>query len=65
MVLTDYSVKMRVAVFVLTGVLMVVGPFLYLTNGEPPPAAKFFIDYVLSKQGQEILRKEGLIPANE
>ncbi|MBP7584589.1 MAG: phosphate ABC transporter substrate-binding protein [Spirochaetes bacterium] len=43
----------------------IVRPFLYLMNGEPPPAAKFFIDYVLSKQGQEILKKEGLIPANE
>jgi len=43
----------------------IVRPFLYLTLGEPSPESRFFIDYVLSKQGQDILRKEGLIPVNE
>ena len=39
-----------------------VRPFLYLTRGEPAGAAKIFIDFVLSKEGQNILRKEGLVP---
>ncbi len=43
----------------------IVRPFLYLTSGEPGRSAKIFIDFVLSKEGQEILRKEGLIPVNE
>lgn len=40
-------------------------PFLYLTNGEPSENAKKFISYVLSKEGQEILKKEGLISVND
>jgi len=43
----------------------IVRPFLYLTSGGPGRSAKIFIDFVLSKEGQEILRKEGLIPVNE
>lgn len=43
----------------------IVRPFLYLTNGEPSKDAKVFIDYVLSKEGQNILKKEGLVPINE
>jgi phosphate transport system substrate-binding protein len=43
----------------------IVRPFLYLTTGESAEAAKLFIDYVLSKEGQGILEKEGLIPVNE
>lgn len=39
-----------------------VRPFLYLTTGEPAGAAKTFIDFVLSREGQDILRKEGLVP---
>jgi phosphate transport system substrate-binding protein len=39
-----------------------VRPFLYLTAGEPVGAAKVFIDFVLSREGQNILRKEGLVP---
>jgi phosphate transport system substrate-binding protein len=42
-----------------------VRPFLYLTVGEPPEAARLFITYVLSKDGQFILKKEGLVPINE
>ncbi len=42
-----------------------VRPFLYLTVGEPPDAARLFIAYVLSKDGQLILKKEGLVPINE
>lgn len=43
----------------------IVRPFLYLVNGEPSENAKKFIDYVLSKEGQQILKKEGLIPVND
>lgn len=43
----------------------IVRPFLYLTNGEPNKNAKVFIDFVLSKEGQQILKKEGLIPVND
>lgn len=39
-----------------------VRPFLYLTAGEPTGPAKLFIDFVLSREGQNILRKEGLVP---
>jgi phosphate transport system substrate-binding protein len=39
-----------------------VRPFLYLTAEEPTGAVKIFIDFVLSREGQNILRKEGLVP---
>jgi len=42
-----------------------VRPFLYLTMGEPEKAASLFLAYVLSKDGQLILKKEGLVPINE
>jgi len=41
----------------------IVRPFLYLTQGTPSEAARLFIRYVLSDDGQSILLKEGLIPA--
>jgi phosphate transport system substrate-binding protein len=43
----------------------IVRPFLYLTNGAPGRDAQVFIDYVLSKDGQKLLKKEGLIPVHE
>lgn len=43
----------------------IVRPFLYLTSGEPCESARLFIDFVLSREGQQILKKEGLIPINE
>jgi phosphate transport system substrate-binding protein len=43
----------------------IVRPFLYLTPGETKESAGLFIKYVLSKEGQQILKKEGLIPINE
>jgi phosphate transport system substrate-binding protein len=43
----------------------IVRPFLYLTSGEPSGSARLFVDFVLSKEGQRILKKEGLIPINE
>jgi phosphate transport system substrate-binding protein len=39
-----------------------VRPFLFLTRGEPAGAAKEFIDFVLSDEGQALIKKEGLIP---
>jgi len=47
------------------GTYRMVRPFLYLTMGEPRETARLFIAYVLSTGGQEILKKEGLIPVNE
>jgi phosphate transport system substrate-binding protein len=43
----------------------IVRPFLYLTKGKPKDDAEVFIDFVLSKEGQGILKKEGLIPVND
>lgn len=43
----------------------IVRPFLYLTMGTPTGDALAFINYVLSKDGQVLLRKEGLIPVYE
>ncbi|MCX8045233.1 MAG: phosphate ABC transporter substrate-binding protein [Desulfobacterota bacterium] len=40
----------------------IVRPFLYLINGTPSGPAQQFITYVLSKDGQKILEREGLIP---
>ena len=38
-------------------------PIFLLTRGEPSPAVKAFIDYVLSDASQRLLEKEGLISA--
>jgi phosphate transport system substrate-binding protein len=43
----------------------IVRPFLFLTLGEPNKNSKSFIDYVLSREGQNILKKEGLITVND
>jgi phosphate transport system substrate-binding protein len=43
------------------GRYMIVRPFLFLTNGDPGEKPQLFIDFVLSKEGQTILKKEGLI----
>jgi phosphate transport system substrate-binding protein len=37
-------------------------PFLFLTKGPPNRAARDFINFVLSKQTQELIRNNGLIP---
>jgi phosphate transport system substrate-binding protein len=44
------------------GSYKLVRPFLFLTNGEPTKTAKEFIDFVLSDEGQALVKKEGLIP---
>lgn len=42
-----------------------VRPFLFVTNGPPSAKAKTFIDFVLSREGQELVSKEGLIPIHQ
>ena len=40
-----------------------VRPIFLLTRGEPTGAARTFIDYMLSPEGQKTIRDDGLIPA--
>ncbi|MDH7479214.1 MAG: phosphate ABC transporter substrate-binding protein [Syntrophomonadaceae bacterium] len=44
-----------------SGTYKISRPFIYLTRGEPTGAARAFIDYVLSAEGQALLEKEGLV----
>ena len=44
-----------------SGRYKLVRPFLYITNGELDDKPKKFVDYVLSKEGQIILKNEGLV----
>lgn len=46
-----------------SGAYKLVRPFLFLTRGDPSGPAKEFIDFVLSDEGQALVKKEGLIPA--
>ena len=39
----------------------IVRPFLYVTNGELDTHAKEFVNFILSRDGQKILNKEGLV----
>ncbi len=39
-----------------------VRPFLFLTAGPPRPGARDFLNFVLSRKGQELIQAEGLIP---
>lgn len=48
-----------------TGAYKIMRPFLFLSNGEPDDSTREFIEFVLSKQGQDLLRKEGLIGSYE
>ena len=48
-----------------TGAYKITRPFLFLSNGEPDDRTREFIEFVLSKQGQDLLRKEGLIGSYE
>ena len=48
---------------VVAGKYPLVRPFLFVLKGAATGATKDFIDFVLSPEGQELVRKEGLIPA--
>lgn len=43
----------------------IVRPFIYLTNGHPSDTLNMFIQYVLSDDGQNLLKKEGLVSVND
>lgn len=43
----------------------IVRPFIFVTNGEPERNAKTFIEFILSRDGQNILKKEGLVGAHD
>lgn len=45
-----------------SGAYKLVRPFLFLTRGDPSGPAREFIDFVLSDEGQALVKKEGLIP---
>ncbi len=47
---------------VYNGKYTLVRPFLFVFNGEPAGEAKSFLEFVLSKQAQKLLLKEGLVP---
>jgi phosphate transport system substrate-binding protein len=40
-----------------------VRPFLFVTKGAPEGLCRDFVDFVLSAEGQDLIRKEGLLPA--
>jgi phosphate transport system substrate-binding protein len=40
-----------------------VRPFLFVSQGEPTGHAREFVDFVLSNEGQALIKKEGLLPA--
>jgi phosphate transport system substrate-binding protein len=44
------------------GKYKLVRPFLFVFNGEPVGQAKSFLEFVLSRQAQKLLLKEGLVP---
>ena len=44
------------------GKYTLIRPFLFVFNGEPRGEAKAFLEFVLSREAQELLRKEGLVP---
>jgi phosphate transport system substrate-binding protein len=46
-----------------SGEYKLVRPVFFLTKGAPDGAVKEFIDFVLSPEGQGIIKKNGLIPA--
>ncbi|NTU50879.1 MAG: phosphate-binding protein, partial [Candidatus Aminicenantes bacterium] len=43
------------------GSYKLVRPFLFVSQGEPSGHARDFIDFVLSPEGQDLIKKEGLL----
>jgi len=48
---------------IIKGRYILVRPIFFLTKGAPRDKIKDFIDYILSNQGQETIKSNGLIPA--
>jgi phosphate transport system substrate-binding protein len=48
---------------IVAGKYKLVRPIFLLTKGAPSGAVKDFIDYVLSSEGQDTIKKDGLLPA--
>ncbi|PKM92528.1 MAG: phosphate ABC transporter substrate-binding protein, partial [Elusimicrobia bacterium HGW-Elusimicrobia-4] len=46
---------------VLTGKYPLSRPLFMYTNGEPTGVAKTFIDFVLSAEGQKLVKEEGFV----
>ena len=46
---------------ILNGRYKLVRPFLFVSRGEPTGLAKEFVDFVLSTEGQALVKKEGLL----
>lgn len=46
---------------IINGTYKIQRPFLYLTKEAPAGAVKTFIDFVLSAEGQSIIKQEGLV----
>ena len=44
------------------GTYPLVRPFLFVIKGEPTPAARPFIDWIVGPEGREVTRREGLLP---
>lgn len=49
---------------IMTKKYSLVRPFLFVTKNTPTGEVKNFIDFVLSQEGQGLIREEGLIPVN-
>jgi phosphate transport system substrate-binding protein len=49
---------------IITKKYSLVRPFLFVTKNTPTGEVKNFIDFVLSQEGQGLIREEGLIPVN-
>jgi phosphate transport system substrate-binding protein len=47
---------------IMNGSYKLVRPFLFVSRSEPTGLAKQFVDFVLSEEGQALVKKEGLLP---
>jgi phosphate transport system substrate-binding protein len=50
---------------ILLNTYRLVRPFLFVTRGPAKGEAKDFIEFVLSAEGQDLIKKEGLIPVTQ